>query len=77
MDQITIVCRLSQVLQMITMTSWCVKCYFNQLSLVVLRVLDERASGVVGAKDLLVDELFGEVLSDEGGEEGGGDVGGV
>jgi len=50
--------------------------YFNQLSLVVLHVLDERASGVVGAEDLLVDELLGEVLSEEGGEGGGGDVGG-
>jgi len=39
-------------------------------------VLNECASGVVGAKDLLVDELFGEVLSEEGGEGGGGDVGG-
>jgi len=37
-------------------------------------VLDEGASGVVGAKDLLVDVLFGEVLSEEGGEGGGGDV---
>jgi len=37
-------------------------------------VLYERASGVVGAEDLLVDELFGEVLSEEGGEGGGGDV---
>ena len=46
---------------------------FDQLSLVVLHVLDERASGVVGAEDLLVDELFGEVLSEEGGEGGGGD----
>jgi len=36
-------------------------------------VLDERASGVVGAEDLLVDELFGEVLSEEGGVGGGGD----
>ena len=45
-----------------------------QLSLVVLHVLDEGASGVVGAKDLLVDVLFGEVLSEEGGEGGGGDV---
>jgi len=36
-------------------------------------VLDERASGVVGAEDLLVDELLGEVLSEEGGEMGGGD----
>jgi len=49
---------------------------FDQLSLVVLHVLDERASGVVGAVDLLVDELLGEVLSEEGGEGGGGDVGG-
>jgi len=48
--------------------------YFNQLSLVVLHVLDESASGVVGAKDLLVDELFGEVLSEEGGEGCGGNV---
>jgi len=39
-------------------------------------VLDECASGVVGAEDLLIDELFGEVLSEEGGEGGGGDVGG-
>jgi len=37
-------------------------------------VLDERASGVIDAKDLLVDKLFGEVLSEEGGEGGGGDV---
>jgi len=50
--------------------------YFNQLSLVVLHVLDESASGVIDAEDLLVDELFGEVLSEEGGEGGGGDVGG-
>jgi len=47
---------------------------FDQLSLVILHVLDERASGVVGAEDLLVDKLFGEVLSEEGGEGGGGDV---
>jgi len=47
---------------------------FDQLSLVVLHVLDERASGVVGAVDLLVDELLGEVLSEKGGEGGGGDV---
>ena len=47
---------------------------FDQLSLVVLHVLDELASGVVGAEDLLVDKLFGEVLSEEGGEGGGGDV---
>jgi len=37
-------------------------------------VLDERASGVIDAEDLLVDELLGEVLSEEGGEGGGGDV---
>jgi len=49
---------------------------FDQLSLVVLHVLDELADGVVGAVDLLVDELLGEVLSEEGGEGGGGDVGG-
>ena len=49
---------------------------FDQLSLVVLHVLDELASGVVGAEDLLVDKLFGEVLSEKGGEGGGGDVGG-
>jgi len=39
-------------------------------------VLDERASNVVGAKDLFVDELLGEVLSEEGGEWGGGNLGG-
>jgi len=49
---------------------------FDQLSLVVLHVLDERASGVVGAKDLLVDKLPGEVLSEEGGVGHGRDVGG-
>jgi len=38
-------------------------------------VLDERASVVIDAEDLLVNELFGEVLSEEGGEGGGGDVG--
>ena len=48
--------------------------HLDQLSLVVLHVLDERASGVVGAEDLLVDKLFGEVLSEEGGEGGGGYV---
>jgi len=48
--------------------------HLDQLSLVVLHVLDERASGVVGAKDLLVDELLGEVLSEEGGVRGGGGV---
>jgi len=47
---------------------------FDQLSLVVLHVLDELADGVVGAVDLLVDELLGEVLSEEGGEGGGRDV---
>jgi len=36
-------------------------------------VLDERASCVAGAKDLLVDELLGEVFLEEGGEGGGGD----
>ena len=50
--------------------------HLDQLSLVVLHVLDERASVVIDAEDLLVDELFGEVLSEEGGEGGGGDVGG-
>jgi len=39
-------------------------------------VLDERASGVVGTEDLLVDKLLGEVLSEESREGGGGDVGG-
>ena len=48
--------------------------HLDQLSLVVLHVLDERASVVIDAEDLLVDELFGEVLSEEGGEGGGGDV---
>ena len=48
--------------------------HLDQLGLVVLHVLDERASGVVGAEDLLIDELFGEVLSEEGGVGGGGDV---
>jgi len=48
--------------------------HFNQLSLVVLHVLDEGASGVVDAEDLLVDKLLGEVLSEEGGEGGAGDV---
>ena len=37
-------------------------------------MLDERASCVAGAKDLLVDELLGEVFLEEGGEGGGGDV---
>jgi len=48
--------------------------HLDQLSLVVLHVLDERASVVIDAEDLLVDKLFGEVLSEEGGEGGGGDV---
>jgi len=47
---------------------------FDQLSLVVLHVFYEGADGVVGAEDLLVDKLFGEVLSEEGGEGGGRDV---
>ena len=50
--------------------------HLDQLSLVVLHVLDERASVVIDAEDLLIDKLFGEVLSEEGGEGGGGDVGG-
>ena len=50
--------------------------HLDQLGLVVLHVLDECASGVVGAKDLLVDKLLGEVLSEEGGVGDGGDVGG-
>jgi len=37
-------------------------------------VLDEGASGVVGAEDLLFDELLGEVMSEEGWKGGGGDV---
>jgi len=45
---------------------------FDQLSLVVLHVLDELADGVVGAVDLLV--FGGEGLEEEGGERGGGDV---
>jgi len=45
---------------------------FNQLSLVVLHVLDELADGVVGAVDLVV--LGGEGSEEEGGEGGGGDV---
>jgi len=48
--------------------------HLDQLSLVVLHVLDERASVVIDAEDLLVDELLGKVLSEEGGEGGGGDV---
>jgi len=50
--------------------------HLSQFSLVVLHVLDEGPSGVIGAEDLLVDELLGEVLSEESGEGGGGDVGG-
>jgi len=45
---------------------------FDQLSLVVLHVLDELADGVVGAVNLVV--LGGEGLEEEGGEGGGGDV---
>jgi len=45
---------------------------FDQLSLVVLHVLNELADGVVGAVDLVV--LGGEGLEEEGGEGGGGDV---
>ena len=48
--------------------------HLDQLSLVVLHVLDEDASGVVYAEDLLVNELLGEVLSEEGGVGGKGDV---
>jgi len=44
----------------------------NQLSLVVLHVLDERASGVIDAVYLVV--LGGEGLSEDGGEGDGGDV---
>jgi len=47
---------------------------FDQLSLVVLHVLDELADGVVGAVDLVV--LGGEGFEEKGGEGGGGDVGG-
>jgi len=45
---------------------------FDQLSLVVLHVLDELASGVVGAVDLVV--FGGEGSEEECGEGGGGDV---
>ena len=48
--------------------------HLHQLSLVVLQDLDERASGVIDAEDLIVDKLLGEVLSEEAGEGGGGDV---
>jgi len=46
--------------------------HLGQFSLVVLQVLDEGASGVVGAIDLVV--LGGEGVEEEGGEGGGGDV---
>jgi len=60
----------------IALASWFQHCLnFNQLSLVVLHVFDELADGVVGAKNLLVDELSREVFSEEGGEGGGGDEG--
>jgi len=45
---------------------------FDQLSLVVLHVLDKLADGVVGAVDLVV--FGGEGLEEEGGEGGAGDV---
>jgi len=48
--------------------------HLDQLSLDVLHVLDERASGVVGAEDVVIYELLGEVLSEEGGEGGGREV---
>ena len=35
--------------------------HLDQLSLVVLHVFDEDASGVVDAEDLLVNELFGDL----------------
>jgi len=44
----------------------------DQLSLVVLHVLDELADGVVGDVDFVV--FGGEGLEEEGGEGGGGDV---
>ena len=50
--------------------------HLDQLSLVVLHVLDERASVVIDAEDFLDDKLLGEVFSEEGGEGRGGDVGG-
>jgi len=46
--------------------------YLDQLSLVVLHVLDELADGVVGTVDLVV--LSGEEVEEEGGEGGAGDV---
>ena len=48
--------------------------HLDQLSLVVLHVLDELADGVVGAVYLMV--FGGEGFEEEGGEGGGGDVGG-
>ena len=45
---------------------------FDQLSLVVLHMLDELADGVVGAVDLVV--FGGEVEEEEGSEGGAGDV---
>jgi len=45
---------------------------FNQLSLVVLHVLDELADSVVWAVDLVV--LGREGFEEKGGEGGGGDV---
>ena len=46
--------------------------HLDQLSLVILHVLDELADSVVGAVDLVV---FGrEGLEEEGGEGGAGDV---
>jgi len=60
----------------VAFSSWLLQhvLHLDQLSLVVLHVLDERASGVIDAEDLLVDELLGEVLSEEGGEGGRGYV---
>ena len=46
--------------------------HLDQLSLVVLHELDERADGVVGAVDLVVHG--GEGLEEKGGEGGAGDV---
>ena len=45
---------------------------FDQLSLVILHVLDELADSVVGAVDLVV--FGGEGLEEEGGEGGGREV---
>ena len=45
--------------------------HLDQLSLVVLHVLDELADGVVGAVDFVM--LGGEGLKEEGGEGGTGD----